>query len=156
VQQDIRSFIEPDTYELAINLFTSFGYFDDPAENQRVLMNAHASLAPGGAFVLDVIGKEVVARIYHACDSQEIPDGGLLVQRRRVIDDWARIENDWSIIRNGRVRSFRFQHWLYSAVELRDLLKAAGFIRIDIFGGLEGSSYGVDANRLVGRAYKAG
>jgi hypothetical protein len=29
-----------------------------------------------------------------------------------------------------------------------------GFIRIDIFGNLEGSSYGVEANRLVALAFK--
>jgi SAM-dependent methyltransferase len=154
VQEDMRDFIQPGAFELAVNLFTSFGYFDDPAENQRVLANVHASLAPGGAFVLELMGKEIVARIYQPCSSMELPDGGLLVQRRKVIDDWARVENDWTVIRNGTVQSFRFRNWLYSAAELRDLLKTAGFATIDIFGNLEGSSYGVEASRLVALAFK--
>jgi len=155
VQEDMRDFVEPAGFALAVNLFTSFGYFDDPAENQRVLANVHASLAPGGVFVLELMGKEIVARIYQPCSSMELPDGGLLVQRRRVIDDWSRVENDWSVIRNGQEQAFRFRNWLYSAVELRDLLKDAGFTRIDIFGNLEGASYGVEANRLVALAHKA-
>jgi SAM-dependent methyltransferase len=156
VQMDMREFIEPGRFALAVNLFTSFGYLDDPAENQLVLANAYASLQPGGAFVLDLLGKEVVARIFQPCRSQDLPDGGLLVQRARVVDAWARIENDWSVIRNGQVRSFRFRHWLYSAIELRSLLDAVGFVEIDVFGNLEGSAYGVESNRMVVRAYKDG
>jgi len=156
VQEDMRDFVEPGGFELAVNLFTSFGYFDDPAENRRVLANVHASLAPGGVFVLELMGKEIVARIYQPCSSMELPDGALLVQRRKVIDDWARVENDWSVIRDGNVQSFRFRNWIYSAVELRDLLKSAGFVKIDVFGNLEGGGYGIEANRLVAQAYKAG
>jgi SAM-dependent methyltransferase len=155
-QQDMRDFVVPARFDLATSLFTSFGYFDDPAENQRVLANVHASLAPGGAFVLDVLGKEVVARIYEPCRSQELADGGVLIQRGTVIDDWARIENEWHVIRDDHMRSFRFRHWLYSAVELRQLLNAVGFVRVDMFGNLEGAPYGVEATRLVARAYKAG
>ena len=156
VQEDMRDFKAPGRFELAVNLFTSFGYFEDPAENLRVLANVHASLVPGGAFVLDIVGKEVVARIFQPCRVQELPDGALLVQRATVIDDWSRIENDWLVVRNGNVRSFRFRHWLYSAIELRGLLKDVGFARIDLFGSLDGSSYGMEASRLVARAYKVG
>ena len=154
--EDMRDFISPGSFDLAASLLTSFGYFDDQAENERVLANVYANLAPGGAFVLDVVGKEVVARIFEPCRSQELADGAVLIQKGTVIDDWARIENEWHLIRAGQMRSFRFRHWLYSAVELHQLLQAAGFVRIDMFGNLEGAPYGVEATRLVARAYKAG
>ena len=48
-------------FDLALNVFTSFGYFEDQAENRRVLENIFASLKPGGAFVFDHLGKEVLA-----------------------------------------------------------------------------------------------
>ena len=154
VQDDMREYIEPGTFDCAVNLFTSFGYFDDPADNRRVLANVHASLVPGGVFVLDLAGKEVAARLYQPCGTQELPDGSVLVQRRKVIDDWARMENDWSILRNGRVQSFRFRHWLYSAVELRELVSSVGFVDIEVFGRLAGSPYDAGADRLVIRAYR--
>lgn len=46
----------------AINLFTSFGYFEDPAEDLRVAKNLHESLKPGGKLVMEMMGKEVLAR----------------------------------------------------------------------------------------------
>jgi SAM-dependent methyltransferase len=152
VQADMREFAEPASFELAVSLFTSFGYFEAPADNRRVLANVHASLVPGGVFVMDIVGKEILARIYQPCRVQELPDGALFVQRAAVIDDWTRVANDWLLVRNGQARSFRFRHWIYSAAELRELLRAAGFADIDVFGGLDASPYGVDANRLVLRA----
>lgn len=64
VQEDMRDFTEPGSFDCAINLFTSFGDFDDPADNRRVLANVHASLVPGGVLVLDLVGKKVAACLY--------------------------------------------------------------------------------------------
>jgi len=46
----------------AINLFTSFGYFEDPADDLQVARNLHESLKPGGKLVMEMMGKEVLAR----------------------------------------------------------------------------------------------
>ncbi len=61
VAADMREFVRPAAFDLAINVFTSFGYFDDPAENRRVLENIFASLKPGGTFVFEAVGKEILA-----------------------------------------------------------------------------------------------
>lgn len=155
VRSDMRQFARPDAFDLAINLFTSFGYFDDPADNLTVLENVYRSLRKDGVFVFEAGGKEVLARIFEATGSQEIEGVGLLVQRRKAIDDWSRMENEWLLIRDGRVRSFRLRHWIYSGRELRQMLESVGFSAIDLYGGLDGSPYGPDAQRLVAVARKA-
>ena len=45
----------------AINYFTAFGYFDDPADDARVAGNLCDSLKPGGRLIVDVVGKEILA-----------------------------------------------------------------------------------------------
>lgn len=154
VEADMRDFVEPGAFDLAVCLFTSFGYFEDSAENDRVLGNVFASLAPGGVFVLDVVGKETVARIFQPCRARDLPNGATVVMRARVVDDWSRIENEWSVLMKETVRTFRFRHWVYSGMELRALLQHAGFGRVEIFGGLDGSPYDTDATRLVVRGWK--
>jgi SAM-dependent methyltransferase len=156
IQSDMREFVRPGSFNLALSLFTSFGYFDDPADNQRVLENVHASLAPGGCFVLDVIGKEVIARNYMPSDAREVAQAGIVVQRRRILDDWSRIEVDWLHIHEGRVRTYGFRHWLYSAQELKGMLASAGFADVRIYGGVDGSTYGPEARRLVAVGRAAG
>ncbi|MGD2216276.1 MAG: class I SAM-dependent methyltransferase [Gemmatimonadales bacterium] len=154
VEEDMRRFVRPETFDLALSMLTSFGYFDDPAENQQVLENVCTSLKRGGVLVLDTMGKEIIARIFEATASDELEGGALLFQRRSVTDDWSRMENEWYVIRDGMVRSFRLRHWIYSGRELREMLAAAGFSSIDIYGGLDGSPYDSDASRMVGVARK--
>src|SRR5512132_403912 len=37
VQSDMRAFVRADAFDLAVSFFTSFGYFEDPADDLRVL-----------------------------------------------------------------------------------------------------------------------
>ena len=64
VQQDMREFRRPGSFDIPLNLNTSFGYFEDPADDLQVLPNIHASLQPGGSLVAKTIVKEVLARIF--------------------------------------------------------------------------------------------
>ena len=153
VQADMRDFVRPGAYHLAINLATSFGYFRTEEENQRVLENVHASLVPGGVFVIEMTGKEVLARIFQPTASSEVP-GGIVVQRRQVVESWTQMANEWMLIEPERVRSFRFQHWIYSARELRDMLLRAGFETIQLFGDFAAAPYGLASARVVACARK--
>jgi hypothetical protein len=78
----------------------------------------------------------------------------VLFQRRSVIDDWSRMENDWFVVRDGGVRIFRLRHWIYSGRELREMLAAAGFSTIDLYGDLAGAPYGPEAKRMIAVAHK--
>jgi len=149
VQEDMRRFVRPVAFDLALNLYTSFGFFDAPEENQRVLENAAASLKPGGALILDLLGREVLARIYQATRSVEVPGSGLLIVRSRPIDDWTRAENEWILVEDGAARTFRLRHWLYGGAELKAMLLGAGFATVQLHGSFKGTPYGPGAERLV-------
>jgi SAM-dependent methyltransferase len=146
---DMRTFVRPAAFDLVVSLYTSFGYFDDEADNLHVLDNMRACLKPGGSLVMELAGKEWLAGVFRETDAQTAPDGSVLVQRRRVEGAWERMANDWILIRDGHARTFSFTHTLYSGVELRDRLVAAGFVDVRILGSLEGAPYDRDATRLV-------
>jgi SAM-dependent methyltransferase len=114
IQEDMRNFVRPGQYDLVINLFTSFGYFGTTEEDFIVLRNAYASLMPGGFFVIDLVGKEVVARKFAPSAVEEQPDGSILVQKREIIEDWYRIKTQWLLIQNNQVTRLEFDHALYS------------------------------------------
>jgi len=44
VQADMRSFVRPNALDCAISMYTTFGYFEDAADNRQVLENIHRSL----------------------------------------------------------------------------------------------------------------
>jgi SAM-dependent methyltransferase len=155
VQEDMRRFRRPATFDLACSIFTSFGYFADEEDDLAVLRNVQESLRDGGVFVMELIGKEWLARNWKDSLVTQFPDGCLLLQRPQVREDWSRVENEWVLIKDGSSRSFHFEHTIYSGRELKERLEACGFKNVRLHGDLQGSSYGLEARRLVVAARKS-
>jgi len=155
VREDMRDFIRPDTFDLALSLFTSFGYFEDREDDLRVLRNVFASLKPGGAFLIDVVGKECLARDFTPAGTDPLEGGGRVVQCREIVEDWTRVRNEWIVLEKGRSRSFHFDLTVYSGQELKDRLAAAGCAEVRLYGSLAGTPYDREARRLVAVARKA-
>jgi SAM-dependent methyltransferase len=108
VQADMRAFTRPDAFDLALSLFTSFGYFDGDRDDVQILRNVHESLGPRGALVMDLLSKERLARVFQPTLSQRAPDGTVRVQRLEITDDWTRVKNEWLFVKDecrGRSRS---------------------------------------------------
>ena len=153
VEDDMRRFRRPDAYDVALNLFTSFGYFEDPEDDQRVIRNLRDSLRSHGVLVLELMGKEVLARVFEERDWQEL-DGLIVLEERHIKKDWSWAENRWIILKGSERTDVTFSHRIYSAVELSSLLIDCGFKDVDVYGDLAGSPYDHEATRLVVAARK--
>jgi SAM-dependent methyltransferase len=149
VLDDMRQFARSHSFSMILNMFTSFGYFDDKDDDLTVLQNAYQSLNDGGALLIDVLGKELLARKYQSTSSTQGPDGWLLIERHEICEDWGRCRNEWILVKDGTARSFNFQINLYSGQEMKDLMRKAGFGEVAVFGDLDGNEYGINANRLI-------
>lgn len=149
VEEDMRTFERRGAFDLAINMFTAFGYFDDKSEDLEVLNRLHISLVNDGMLVIDVISKEWLAKHFMPTSSNRTEDGSLVINRREIFDDWTRIRNEWILLRGDVVETFEFHHTIYSGQELRDRLEEVGFAGVKLFGDLEGNAYGTDARRLI-------
>ncbi|MFI6642750.1 class I SAM-dependent methyltransferase [Streptomyces sp. NPDC050504] len=153
VRADMREYAQPGAFDVVLNMFTSFGYFEDPADNSRALRTMHDSLVPGGTVLLDMAGKELLAR--KVVPPKVVQRGDdLLVQTDTVLDDWARLRSDWVLVRGDRVTRTSLVWFVYSAVELRRMVEDAGFADVEVFGGFDGRPYDHDAERLVVRAVR--
>src|SRR4030042_6728465 len=126
IQEDMRNFFRPNTFDVAINLFTSFGYFEDMNDDKKVVTNVYRSLRESGVFLIDTMGKEVLARIFRERDWDEA-NGILVLQERKVSRDWSWMENRWIMVKDGKMEESRLSHRLYSAAELTALLRDCGF-----------------------------
>lgn len=153
IQGDMRTFCQPDTFDVVVNLFTSFGYFEDPGDDRQVVTNVYRSLKPDGIFLLEMMGKEVLARVFRERDWDE--EGEVLIlQERKLSNNWDWLENRWILIKEDQRIELELAHRLYSAVELTSLLADCGFASTDVCGDLSGSPYDHTARRLVVAAYK--
>ena len=155
VEQDMRNFVRPASFDLACSLFTSFGYFEDEQDDLRVSRNIHQSLKDNGVLIMEMLGKERLAHVWKDTMCNELADGSLIFQRPQIRDDWTRIRSEWTLVKDGRSHSFTFEHTIYSGRELKDRLLSCGFKQVQLFGDQQGSSYGLDTQRLIAVARKS-
>ncbi|UCH78300.1 MAG: class I SAM-dependent methyltransferase [Candidatus Coatesbacteria bacterium] len=150
---DMREFLRLEAFDAAINLYTSFGYFEEAADDERVTSNVYRSLRPGGAFVLDLMGKEILARVFRPRRWTQEEDV-IVLEEGRIQKGWTWLENRWIVIRDGVVREFPVRQRLYSAAELMALLRGCGFREASAYGDFVGRVYDENASRLVVAARK--
>ncbi|MBN1435551.1 MAG: methyltransferase domain-containing protein [Sedimentisphaerales bacterium] len=148
IQKDIRQFSQPDTFDAAINMFTSFGYFQDPADDRQVLVNVHRSLKPGGKLLLDLMSKEVMARIFRP-RTWDRRDGTIVLEEHTLSQNFSWIQCQWTILNDNQQHQITFNHRLYSAAELSALLLDVGFASVQCFGNLTAAPYDHQAQRLT-------
>ncbi|MDX2177928.1 MAG: class I SAM-dependent methyltransferase [Candidatus Sumerlaeia bacterium] len=148
LEGDLRTFRRPGAFDAVLNMFTSFGYFEDPAEDLEAARGFHRSLRPGGRLLMELVGKEVLARTFRARDW--VREGGaVLIEERVVRDGWDWMTARWTVLNGSERHELTLEHRIYSATELLALLRAAGFGEVRAFGSLEGAPYDHDAKRLV-------
>ncbi|MBN9384573.1 MAG: class I SAM-dependent methyltransferase [Chitinophagaceae bacterium] len=148
VQGDMRSFVRPGSFDLVVNLCTSFGYFDDVEDDLEVLKNIYTSLAAGGKFAMEILGKEVIAATFKKIEELEF-EGYRVVAESRILSDWSRLECKRRVYHDGVEKEIVAYHRLYSAVELKSHLAAAGFRNIKVYGDFGGSPYDNNAKSMV-------
>lgn len=146
VRADMRSFVRPNAFDAVLNLFTSFGYFEDRHDDERVLTNIFESLRPGGTTVIDVVGKELQGR--RGDRIIDLPDGSTCIQRIHVADEWTTLKGEWFVVRGDSARRYCVTHRLYSGFELRKAMEATGF-EVSLFGDFAGNEYGPQSQRLI-------
>lgn len=151
IHQDCRTFVRPDSYDLIINVGGSFGLSENQKDDIMMLDNAYKSLKKDGVLFLEVMGKEIMAKVFVSSSFDILPDGRMLAQKSSITDNWGIIRNYRMLIdkAQGKVTETNIVHWLYSGHELKMILSHIGFPGIRMFGGLEGCEYGINARRLV-------
>jgi SAM-dependent methyltransferase len=153
VNEDMRKFYREATFDVVINMFTSFGYFEDADDDRRVVENVYRSLKAGGKFLVEMMGKELIARDFRERDWNEI-NGVIILEDRKLLNNWEKVESRWIVLKDDQQVEYKFVLRLYSALELASLLIQCGFSDVKIYGSLEGIDYDHRAKRLVALAKK--
>jgi hypothetical protein len=135
-------------------MFSSFGYFEDAADDLKVAQILNESLRPGGRLVIDLNGKEILARNFREPDWRQQEDGTFALQERRIRSGWDWIESRWILINAGKIWEGTVSTRIYSGAELVELLTRAGFPSTRLCGNLAGAPYDQSAERLIAIASK--
>ena len=135
-----------------VNLFTSFGYFDADAENERALAAMATALRPGGWFLQDFLNAPQVAESLGA-SAYETEDGRTIHQDRWIED--GRVNKKITVRRNGHTETFQESVRLYTRSDLTAMYERVGLEVVALFGDYDGGNYVPDESpRLLLHARK--
>ena len=137
-------------FALVVNLFTSFGYFSDDAQHQRVIAEIARVTARGGWFVLDFLNATNVRRMLVPFDRRKI--GSMLVEQKREISNDGRYVHK-AITVVGGDRTFRERVRLFELEDLASMLQNCGFAIAEVLGDYHGGPITASSPRtiLIGR-----
>lgn len=152
--RDLRELRDQAEYDLVINHWGSFGYFDD-AENAALLVAFGRALRPGGSLFLDAPVAESLFQKFTARSWDPFGSGLRVLQDRRYVLETGRVEATWTFIQDGKERSFPSSIRIYTYRELRQLLEAAGFTSFEARDPA-GAPFELGSSRLRLLARKAG
>jgi len=148
IQADAREFVRPGFFDLAVNLYISFGYFEKQEDDLLMVRNAYESLKEDGSFIIETLGKEIAVRDFVETEWFERA-GFMVLTKYAVVDSWTFLKNHWILIKDGKKIERIFSQRLYSASELRDLMLSAGFSKVEIYGDWDESPYDKRAAKLI-------
>jgi 2-polyprenyl-3-methyl-5-hydroxy-6-metoxy-1,4-benzoquinol methylase len=154
IVQDMREIIPNKTFDAVLNLFTSFGYFDDTSDNEKVIHSVFEMLKPNGIFVIDFMN---VQRALNQMIANETKiANGISFELKRsftgthIIKEIAFEDEGQSYTYQEKVQALKKQ-------DFESLLNNNGFSLIDSFGDY--GLYAYDENlsdRLILIARKNG
>lgn len=154
VQRDMRDIPYTGEFDAVISVFTSFGYLETDADDQRVLVQARQALKPGGQFLLETISRDAFVRQFQPSGVDQRNDGLVVIEERQFEPvtgrNNVRVTIQWP---DGRRAEHLHSVRVYCPTELGALCQRAGLPVERWFGGLDGSPLDLTSRRpvLIGR-----
>jgi SAM-dependent methyltransferase len=150
IQGDMRELPFSGEFDAVINIFTAFGYFENPHDDVKTLHGVRESLRPGGRFLLETLHRDALPARFQRQGFDRTSNGSIVLRERRW--DLARdiIEENITLIRPDGSRSeYRTSVRMRSLDEFLILMREAGLEPEAWYGGLEGSPLDLSSRRLV-------
>ncbi len=146
IHADMRYFCVNEKFDLIVNLFTSFGYFEEDEENFRLFDFVDEHLEENGLFVLDYFNRNYVENNLVKL-SEDNTDGTKIVQERSIVGN--RVVKKIKVLKNGIEKNFEENVRMYYKTEIiKEIVKRNMKIK-KIFGDFEGNNFEIDKSKRI-------
>lgn len=126
-------------FNIVINLFTSFGYFETDEENAEVISGISNVLEPGGSLVMDFFNSTWLRHNLVSHDERIMPDGRRLEQTRWI--EKGRVEKRLLLRSTSEAVEYVESVRMFSLEEFKQMFAQNGLRLKHLFGGYDGSEF---------------
>lgn len=147
IKKDMREPLGDSIFDGIINLWSSFGYFDDET-NFKIILNFSNSLKKDGKFILDVENRDYI--INHFIHETFKEKENVFILERRKFNAIKSVVSTHRIFlfkdqRKDYVRHLR----IYTVTELSNILHNCKFHIDSILGDYDGSKFHQNSQRII-------
>jgi ubiquinone/menaquinone biosynthesis C-methylase UbiE len=148
IRGDMRYLPWRGEFDICVNLFTSFGYFEEEADNQQVLRQVHAVLKPGGSFLLDLSNRDYyLLRLWP--QTWRSAGQAVILEETGFDPMTCRFTMTSTWLEGERSESLAYSVRYYTAPELQGMLQAAGLTPVAVYGNFDSSRLDLNSQRLI-------
>jgi len=143
---DMRNEFRINYYDFTLNLFTSFGYFENDHDNQRVVKNVFKGLKLNGIFVLDFFHSEKIISTLVKSERKEV--NGTSFEIKREMQDGFIIKTI-RVDDHGKSSEFFERVRAFTPGELEKLFDGSGFLIKAKFGSYDLKPFEKNSDRFI-------
>lgn len=136
-------------YHLVVNLFTSFGYFEDDSINADVIRNFCNAVCTKGGLVIDYLNPTFVRSTLNPSEEHQLGEYKVVINRF-IENNMVKKQICFTHIESQEKQIFKEQVKLFDEFWFSKQFEVNGFKTIRTFGDYYGNSFDVDTStRLI-------
>lgn len=150
---DMRRIGYKNKFDLVVNLFSSFGYFEQDSENFKVLKSISLSLKKNGYFFFDFLNEQYLRKHLVNYDITK-RNRNIVIQVRNIRNNF--VTKNIFLVRNKQndkypeINSFHEKIRLFSLEDFKKMFQAAGLKIIKTYGDYSGCAFNKhNSERLI-------
>jgi len=144
---DMRNTVKVNEFDCVLNLFSSFGYFDNEIEDLKCLISVSSNLKENGVFVQDFLNADYVVKRLKETDIEKSDDVHFEINRKI---DGRKIVKEIKVYEQNNLEGiFHEKVTAYSSQELIEMHNKSGLKPFKIFGNYDLSEFDIENSPRV-------
>ena len=151
IKSDMGEIPFEEEFNVVLNLFTAFGYFEKDKENEKVLHQVAKALKRKGKFFIDVQNRERIIKQFSPNNWRENEDNSFLLERREFdFVTGSILEQRIRISKKGKIEKLPLITLrMYTVAELVAMCKRAGLHIKSIYGDYDEVPLTFESKRCI-------
>lgn len=158
IEQDMRMLAFKNEFDLIINMFYSFGFFDMDKENEKVAQNFFKALKLTGKFLMHthITVPRLISGKLKNNQIRQLKSGNKLKLERHYNPHTKREDGVWEILdkNNQSIELTPYSVRLYTTEEFKNLCLGVGFKEVKFYGSWSGEAYNDNSSEMIAVAIK--